>query len=57
MGLTLPNLDDRTYADPPDEARALGPAYAPGRAGHNPADPGITLVVARRAAARSRAWA
>ena len=44
MGLTLPNLDDRTYADLLDEARALIPAYTPGWTDHNPADPGITLV-------------
>ena len=44
MPLTLPNLDDRSYADLLAEARALIPALAPGWTDHNPADPGITLV-------------
>jgi hypothetical protein len=42
--LTLPNLDDRSYADLVAEARALIPALAPDWTDHNPADPGITLV-------------
>jgi hypothetical protein len=44
MPLTLPNLDDRSYADLVAEARALIPALAPDWTDHNPADPGITLV-------------
>lgn len=44
MALTLPSLDDRTYADLVDEARALVPALAPAWTNHNPSDPGITLV-------------
>jgi hypothetical protein len=42
--LTLPNLDDRSYADLVAEARALIPALAPDWTDHNPADPGITLI-------------
>src|SRR6266850_5093691 len=44
MPLTLPNLDDRTYADLVDEARALIPVYAPTWTNHNESDPGITLI-------------
>ena len=44
MPLTLPNLDDRSYADLVAEARALIPALAPDWTDHNPADPGITLI-------------
>lgn len=44
MPLTLPKLDDRTYADLVEEARALIPTHAPEWTHHNPADPGITLV-------------
>lgn len=44
MPLTLPNLDDRRYADLVDEARALIPTYAPEWTNHNPSDPGITLI-------------
>lgn len=44
MAMTLPNLDDRTYADLVEEARALIPNYAPEWTNHNPSDPGITLV-------------
>jgi Baseplate J-like protein len=44
MPLTLPNLDDRSYADLVDEGRRLIPTYAPEWTDHNPADPGITLV-------------
>jgi hypothetical protein len=40
----LPNLDDRTYADLVDEARALIPTHAPEWTNHNPSDPGITLI-------------
>jgi len=44
MAITLPNLDDRTYADLVEEARGLIPNYAPEWTNHNPSDPGITLV-------------
>jgi Baseplate J-like protein len=44
MALPLPNLDDRTYADLMEEARALIPTYDPSWTNHNPSDPGITLV-------------
>lgn len=44
MPITLPNLDDRTYADLAEEARALIPAYKSGWTNFNPSDPGITLV-------------
>jgi len=44
MPLTLPNLDDRTYADLTREGRRLIPAYAPQWTNHNPSDPGITLI-------------
>ncbi|PYS97685.1 MAG: hypothetical protein DMF65_11125 [Acidobacteria bacterium] len=44
MPLSLPNLDDRRYADLFEEARSLIPSYAPEWTNHNPSDPGITLV-------------
>lgn len=44
MALPLPVLDDRTYAELADEARALIPGLAPAWTDHNPSDPGITLV-------------
>lgn len=44
MPLTLPKLDDRTYADLLDEARALIPSLYPDWTDHNPSDPGVTLV-------------
>lgn len=44
MPLTLPQLDDRTYADLLDEARALIPSLYPDWTDHNPGDPGITLI-------------
>jgi hypothetical protein len=44
MPLTLPDLDDRSYADLVAEARALIPALASDWTDHNSADPGITLV-------------
>jgi len=51
MPLPLPNLDDRTYADLIEEARALipgldrsGPDDLPSWTNHNPSDPGITLI-------------
>lgn len=45
MPLKLPNLDDRTYTDLVEEARALIPVYAPREwTNHNESDPGITLI-------------
>ena len=44
MPITLPNLDDRRYADLVEEARALIPTYAPEWTDHNESDPGITLI-------------
>ncbi len=44
MSLPLPNLDDRTYAELVEEARALIPGLCPEWTHHNPADPGITLI-------------
>lgn len=44
MPLTLPNLDDRRYADLVEEGRALIPTHAPEWTNHNPSDPGITLI-------------
>ncbi len=44
MPLPFNNLDDRTYADLLDEARALIPGLDPEWTDHNPSDPGITLV-------------
>ena len=44
MPLSLPDLDDRRYADLVEEARALIPTYAPEWTNHNPSDPGVTLV-------------
>jgi hypothetical protein len=44
MPLSLPNLDDRRYADLVEEARSLIPSYAPEWTNYNPSDPGITLV-------------
>jgi hypothetical protein len=38
------NLDDLTFADLVDEARALIPTIAPDWTDHNPSDPGIVLV-------------
>jgi len=39
-----PNLDDRTWQDLSDEARAMIPTYAPQWTDHNPSDIGITLI-------------
>ncbi len=44
MPLTLPTLDDVTWADLNEEARALIPGLAPDWTNFNPSDPGITLV-------------
>jgi uncharacterized phage protein gp47/JayE len=42
--LEPPNLDDRTWQDIVDQARALIPTYAPRWTDHNPGDLGITLI-------------
>jgi hypothetical protein len=44
MPLPLPNLDDRSYNDLLEEARALIPSLYPEWTDHNPTDPGIVLV-------------
>jgi hypothetical protein len=44
MPLTLPQLDDRTWKDLVEEARALIPSTAPEWTNFNASDPGITLV-------------
>ena len=44
MPITLPNLDDRRYADLVEEARSLIPTYAPEWTDHNESDSGITLI-------------
>ena len=44
MSLPMPTLDDRSYADLLEEARALIPGLAPQWTNHNPSDPGITLI-------------
>ena len=44
MPLTLPNLDDRRWADLVEESRALIPVYGGEWTDHNVHDPGITLV-------------
>ncbi len=42
--LEPPNLDDRTWQQIVDQARALIPTYAPQWTDHNPSDPGIALI-------------
>ncbi|MFZ4662627.1 MAG: putative baseplate assembly protein [Caldilineaceae bacterium] len=42
--LEPPNLDDRTWQDIVDQAKALIPKYAPEWTDHNPSDLGITLI-------------
>jgi hypothetical protein len=44
MPIPLPDLDDRTYAELTEQARALIPALLPEWTNYNPSDPGITLV-------------
>jgi Baseplate J-like protein len=39
-----PNLDDRTWRDIVEQAKALIPAYAPEWTDHNPSDLGIALI-------------
>lgn len=42
--LDPPNLDDRTWREIVDQARALIPRYAPEWTDHNPSDLGMTLI-------------
>lgn len=44
MPIELPNLDDKTWSELVEEARASIPAIAPQWTDHNPSDPGMTLV-------------
>ncbi len=44
MPIELPRLDDKTYAELVEEARAAIPGLYPAWTDHNPSDPGITLV-------------
>jgi len=44
MPINLPNLDDRSYADLVDQARAMIPKVCPEWTDHNPTDPGIVLI-------------
>lgn len=44
MSITLPDLDDRRFADLVEEARELLVAHAPALTDHNSADPAITLI-------------
>ncbi len=44
MPLSVPNLDDRNFADLVEEARSMVPQYAPQWTNHNAADPGVTLI-------------
>jgi predicted phage baseplate assembly protein len=42
--IKVPDLDDRTWNDLVEEAKALIPKYAPQWTDHNPSDLGITLI-------------
>ncbi len=44
MAIKLPELDDKTYDELVDEARAAIPTIYPQWSDHNPSDPGIALV-------------
>ena len=44
MSITLPNLDDREFAELVAEAKGMIPQLAPSWTDHNPSDPGITLI-------------
>ena len=44
ISLPIPNLDDKTFDELFEEARALIPRYAPKWTNHNFSDPGITLI-------------
>jgi hypothetical protein len=44
MPISLPNLDDRRFADLVEEARGLLISQAPTLTNHNPSDPAITMI-------------
>lgn len=44
MAITLPNLDDKTFEQLMEEARAVIPRYSREWTNFNPSDPGITLL-------------
>lgn len=44
MPIPLPQLDNKTYSELVDEARAAIPGIYPAWTDHNPADPGIALI-------------
>ncbi|MEO0565342.1 MAG: putative baseplate assembly protein, partial [Chloroflexota bacterium] len=44
MPLKTPRLDDRSFTDLVEEARARIPLYTPEWTDHNASDPGITLI-------------
>jgi hypothetical protein len=44
MPITLPDLDNREFADLVAEAKSMIPRLAPSWTDHNPSDPGITLI-------------
>ncbi|NUQ72149.1 MAG: baseplate J/gp47 family protein [Polyangiaceae bacterium] len=44
MPIPLPDLDDKTFDELVEEARASIPQLYPGWTDHNPSDPGITLL-------------
>jgi hypothetical protein len=44
MALPLPDLDDRTFTDLLEEARARIISHDPDWTNHNPSDPGVTLI-------------
>ena len=44
MSLPVPNLDDKTFEQLIEEARALIPRFAPEWTDHNLHDPGITFM-------------
>ncbi len=44
MGLKIPDLDNKTFADLVEEGRLLIPKYAPRWTDHNLHDPGITFI-------------
>jgi hypothetical protein len=44
MPMKIPNLDDLTFEDLVEEARAMLPHYDPEWTNHNASDPGVTLI-------------
>lgn len=44
ISITLPNLDDRRFADLVEEGKRMIPGLAPSWTDHNPSDPGITFI-------------